>query len=532
MDAPSTNNGLVTVTMAENARCLAAVDARAAAQGLFAGQSLTDALALWPHARIVEAEPEEDARALTRLADWCLRFSPAVAVDAPEGLLIDIDGCAHLWGGEATMAQMLRQRLAEQNIPSRIAIADTFAAAWALARYGKDETLLPREGEKVAAKRPDEGVVLRIECDAALHSEPRPLIRVLTPATSPPRGGEVTLRERLAPLPVEALRLEGDVAANLRRLGLKTVGQVLKLPRPALRKRFGAGLLLQIARALGEEEGAIEFRTPPTPWIERAVFAEPISAPEDLARVVTDLSARLCARLDEFGQGARRFQAVFHRVDGEAVRRSVRASLPLREAKRLSALFAGKLETVDPGFGVESVTLAAARTQALARAQTDFDSANPQAAAADLAPLIDRLVNRFGMDRVWRPALQESHVPERAVVSIAPLAAPTKRRWSEDQPRPVRLFQRPQPIEALAVAPDDPPSIFHWQGRVHRVRNAEGPERIGAEWWRKAWADNAIDRVRDYYCVEDETGARFWLFRTGLYGQERPTRWWLHGLFA
>jgi len=472
--------------MTENARCLAAVDARAASEGLFVGQSLTDALALWPHARIVEAEPEEDLRALTRLADWCLRFSPSVAVDAPDGIFIDIEGCAHLWGGEAPMAQMLRQRLAAQDLPARLAITDTFAAAWALARFGTDD------------------VTITVGDDA----------------------------KRLAQLPIEALRLEQDVAANLRRLGLKTIGQILALPRASLRKRFGAGLLLQIARALGEEEAAHEFRNPPTPWIERAVFAEPLSAPDDLARVVADLSARLCARLDEFGQGARRFEAVFHRVDGEAVRRSVRTALPLREVKRLSALFAAKLESVDPGFGVEVVTLSAARTQALVRAQTDFDCANPQAAAADLAPLIDRLVNRFGADRVWRPSLQESHVPERAVKRIAPLAAPTGRRWSDDQPRPVRLFRKPQPIEALAVAPDDPPFIFHWHGRAHRVRNAEGPERIGAEWWRKPWADNAVDRVRDYYCVEDEAGARFWLFRTGLYGEERPVRWWLHGLFA
>ncbi len=461
---------------------------------------MTDALALRPQVKIVEAELEEDERALTRLADWCLRFSPAVAVDAPDGIFIDIEGCSHLWGGEDAMARGMLQRLASQNIPARIAIADTFGAAWALARYGgRDIVVCGRAG--------------------------------IFPS---PLGEEksATLREALTPLPVAALRIDEAVAGQLRHLGLKTIGHLTSMPRTALRKRFGAGLLLQLARALGEEEGALTFRKTPTPWIDRVVFAEPISTPEDMVRVITDLAESLCARLDEYGVGARRFDAAFHRCDGETSHRHVRAALPLREVKRLAALFAPKLESVDPGFGIEIVTLTALRAEPLSHAQSDLDCANPQAAAADLAPFIDRLINRFGAERVWRPALQESHVPERAVTRVAPLASPTQRTWVSDKPRPVRLFTRPQPIEAMAVAPDDPPFMFRWQGRMHRIRNAEGPERIAAEWWRKPWSENEIDRVRDYYQVEDETGVRFWLFRTGLYGAERRTRWWMHGLFA
>lgn len=448
---------------------------------------MTDALALWPQVRLVEAQLEEDAQALARLADWCLRFSPAIAVDAPDGVLLDIQGCAHLWGGEEAMACMLVRRLREDKIPARIGVADTFGVAWALARYGGAEICIAPSGEEIS---------------------------------------------RLAPLPVAALALAPEAAAQLRRLGLKTIDQVMALPRASLRKRFGVGMILQLARALGEEEPALTFRLPPTPWIERAVFAEPISAPESMARVVFDLAERLCARLDERGQGARRFEAVFHRVDHEAAACDVRAALPLREPKRLVALFAPKLELIDPGFGVEIVTLRALRVQRLAHAQTDLEGANQLANAAELAPFVDRLINRFGADRVWRATVQESYVPERAVARVAPLSPPAKREWAPNQPRPVRLFKRPQPIEAMAVAPDDPPFMFRWRKRLHRVRNAEGPERIAAEWWRKPWAENEIDRVRDYYCVEDESGARFWVFRTGLYGGERAARWWLHGLFA
>jgi protein ImuB len=447
---------------------------------------MTDALALCPHVKIIEAEPEEDARALTRLADWCQRFSPAIAIDAPDGLFIDIDGCAHLWGGEEALARAIQNHLAIQDIPARIAIADTFKAASAMARYGEDDVTI------------------------AAHDDAR----------------------RLASLPVAALRIEEAVADQLRHLGLKTIGHLTAMPRAALRKRFGANLLLQLARALDEAEEALIFRTPPTSWVESVVFAEPISTPEALARIIHDLAGRLCVKLDEYGLGARRFDAKFNRCDGEALRTSVRAALPMRNVKRLVALFTPKLESIDPGFGVEVVTLTALRVQSLTHAQASLDRANPHAVAVDLAPFVDRLVNRFGAERVWRAALQESHAPERAVTRIAPLAAPTKHVWASNQPRPVRLFARPQPVEALAVAPDDPPFMFRWHSRTHHIRNAEGPERIAAEWWRKPWADNAIDRVRDYYQVEDETGARFWLFRIGLYGADRPTRWWLHGLFA
>ena len=469
----------------DNARRLATIDDLAASLGARPGQTVADALALCPLLTIVDAEPEVDARALEALADWCTRFSPAVAVDAPDGLFLDIDGCAHLWGGEADLAAALLERLGAQNIPARLAIADTFGAAWALARYS--------------------------ECEVAIAE-----------------GDE---RARLSAFPVAALRVGTEISASLSRLGLKTIGDLETLPRGALHKRFGAALLWRRDCAYGAEEEALRFRYPSAPWSERAVFAEPISAPDSLARVLSDLAAALCARLDEEGYGARRFEAVYHRVDGGAARRVVETALPVRDVKRLAKLFAPKLETLDPGFGIEIVTLQANSIAPLKPEQTDVEHVSASARAIDLAPLIDRLRNTFGEDRVWRMAVQESHVPERATIPIEPLAAPTGRAWDPDKPRPIRLFRHPQPIDVTALIPDDPPILFRWRGQIHRIRRAEGPERIGAEWWRKPWAENEIDRVRDYYCVEDEAGARFWVFRTGLYGGARPTRWFLHGLF-
>ena len=469
----------------DGARRLTAVDAAAAAHGVRPGQTAADATALFSALRIVAAEPDEDRRALTRIADWCVRFSPSVAVDAPDGLFLDIAGCAHLWDGEAALMDTLLHRLESQGLPARAAVAPTFAAAWAMARHGA-------------------------RADRIIASD---------------------VRKPLSPLPIAALRLVGDIEAKLARLGLKSIGHLLELPRGPLRKRFDPALLLQLDRALGQESEAIVFRQAPTQWIERRVFRDGLMTTEQFTHALGELAEKLCARLHERGVGARAFAAAFHRTDGEAARRAVRLALPLRDAKRLTGLFAPKLETLDPGFGVEVLTLCADAVAPLDAAQTDFTADNDEV-GADLAPLIDRLSNRFGEDRLWRAQPVESHLPERASAAAGPLSAPSWPATHATRPRPIRLFPRPEPIETIAALPDEPPRSFRWRGRTHAVARAEGPERIAAEWWRQPWAETSPSRVRDYYRVEDADGGRFWLFRAGLYDGEAPPRWWMHGLFA
>jgi len=479
-------------------RRLAAVDEAAAALGLYPGQKATDAAALAPDLATADAEPEADAAALTALADWCVRFSPAVALDPPDGLFLDITGVDHLWGGEAAMLGDLRQRLAWNGLPVRAAVADTPGAAWALAHFTETGTIAP-----------------------------------------PGKAWSL-----LARLPVQALRLSPPTAAQIARLGLVTVERLARLPRDQLTRRFGREVVLRLDQALGRAEEALAFRRPPTPWFARLAFAEPISAPEDLARASLDVAAQLCARLDAEGQGARRFELAFHRLDGKAQRLGVGLSLPGREAARIARLFAPMLDTVDPGFGLEAVTLAASEVEPLSARQQRLDAGREIAPEEGLAPLADRLANRLGEDRVWRAEPFPSHIPERAVErrpalspsSPSPPAASDagSGRWDPDRPRPVRLFRRPEPIEdVLAPVPDDPPRRFRWRGQMHRVLRAEGPERLAEEWWRLADFDDAeTGHVRDYYRVEDEAGARFWIFRAGLYNAETPAKWWLHGLFG
>ncbi|MEO8813500.1 MAG: DNA polymerase Y family protein, partial [Caulobacteraceae bacterium] len=262
-------------------------------------------------------------------------------------------------------------------------------------------------------------------------------------------------------------------------------------------------------------------------WLARLAFAEAVSAPEDLARVTTDICRILCARLEDEGMGAQRFELCFHRVDGAAPRLAVGLALPGREAAAVARLFAPRLETVDPGFGIEVVTLAAMAVEPLSRRQRRLDDAGETAPEDGIAPLVDRLTNRLGEGAVWRADAFPSHAPERAVARRAPLSPACANGWSPEAPRPLRLFRRPEPIEAMAPVPDDPPVFFRWRGVAHRVRRAEGPERLAAEWWRKGAAPS-----RDYYRVEDEAGARFWLFRAGLYDAETPPKWWMHGLFG
>ena len=480
---------LALIETVRQVRRLSAVSPEAAKLGLYVGQKATDAMALVPELTTAEAEPEADALALTQLVDWCVRFSPAVAADRPDGLFLDISGVAHLFGGEAELMDDFRDRLAANGLPFRLVIADTPGAAWALAHFGRDGTIAP-----------------------------------------PNSQGEL-----MKSLPPAALRLDPEAAAQIERLGLRRVGQLMEIPRAPLGRRFGAATLERLDQALGRSAEALAFRRPPTPWIARLAFFEPISAPEDMARVTEDVTAKLCARLEAEGQGGRRFEVAFHRVDGKALSLAVGLSLAGRDARRIARLFQPKLETVDPGFGVESVTIAAYAVEPVGGRQTRIDAGLDAAVEDGLAPLVDRLANRLGPCAIWRATPVESHVPELAVSREPALGAPPSeaRPWDREAPRPVRLFRRPEPLEGvIALTPDDPPTQFRWRGRLHRIRRAEGPERVGEEWWKADIADVSVGHVRDYYRVEDAEGGRFWLFRAGLYRDGEPARWWLHGLFA
>ncbi len=482
---------LVTVTGDRGRRIVTGVDDAAAAAGLFPGMPLADARALEPGMQAVPADPEADSRALRDLACWCGRYTPWAAPHGGDGILLDITGCAHLFGGEADLARDLSARLGRLGFLSRLAVADTAGAAWAIARVGSGHGW--RGGALEAA--------------------------VITPGRS---------REAIAPLPVAGLRLDAATVAALERAGLSRIGDVQALPRGPLATRFGRRLLQRLDQASGAEAEAISPLKPVARYRARLAFAEPIGRTEDVEAALDRLLGLLCRDLEQAGLGVRRAELTLYRVDGAVARRSIGTSVPMRQPAGLFRLFRDRLEGLDAGFGIEVAVLSADAVEPMAPSQPALDQAAAERGGRALAELADRLALRLGQGAVFRPAVRESHWPDRAVARQAAVAAPSAETWPADTPRPLRLLAQPQPIEAMAPVPDDPPILFRWQGRHHRVARADGPERIAHEWWQDAPRRPA----RDYYHVEDADGRRFWLYRDGPYDPERPCRWYLHGLFA
>lgn len=467
-----------TVETHQGQRRIVACCTRAQAAGVASGQALAQARAICPTLAVVEADPAADHAGLQRMAIWCERYTPLAAANKPDGLWLDITGCTHLTDGEEALAATLVQRLA----PARIAIAGTPGAAWALAR---------------AATRPS--------------------VQVLKP------GDE---RAALSALPVALLRLDARVVAGLRRVGLRSIGELARQPRADLTARFGATPGLRLDQAYGTAAEAIAWPRPPVPWSEFCGFVEPIGTQDDLSRALVMLAGRLCARLEAGGLGGLQFSACFHCVDARRPEIAIGFARPARDPARVAQLLATKLETVDPGFGVEAVILVAGTVAPLTLGQTEMGKRTPQ--SESLVAVVDDLSNRLEPDRLSRPAPQASHIPERAAIKAPPLSAIAV--WLHPPgERPLRLLRPPEPIEATAPVPDDPPVLFRWRGALHRVRAASGPERIAAEWWRRSPEPY---RFRDYYRVEDTLGARFWLFRTGLPDALQPPGWFLHGLFG
>ena len=460
------------------------------------GQSHADARAIAPDLISASAEPDEEVRAMEALAQWFERFSPAVALDGSDGLYLDMTGAAHLFGGEEALLTEILARLKAADIPAQVALADTPGAAWALAHYARKQTCLA------------------------------------------PAGGA---RDAIADLQVEALRLDEATVRLLARFGLQRIGDLYSLPRAGLARRFrsdeGLALVRRLDQALGVEAEPLKPQRPPPDWRAWQVFAEPLLDIDGVAHVLPPLAEALARQLERDGQGARRLALDAFRTDGRVVRLAAGLSAPSRNPAHLLRLLKEKgLEHLDLGFGADALMLTALTAEPLTASQGELEG-DVRLAAADtaLAGLIDRLQARLGEEAVRRPQPVESHLPERSERWLpAGPRAPPAAAADPGRPRPLLLFDPPEPVEAIAELPDSAPSRFVWRRAAHRVTKAEGPERLSLEWWRPTGAQGP-HRTRDYYAVEDEAGRRFWLFRDGLYDREdldKLPNWWLHGVFA
>ena len=480
--APSDEGPLILSGRVGSRRVVTAACEGALALGLTPGMPVSKAQAMVPDLQVLQADPEADMASLERLALWLMqRIAPIVAVDPPDGVVIDATGTAHLHGGEEAMLDAILGRLTLSGITARLAMADTWGAAHAIARHAGPLTIIPDGAARAA----------------------------------------------LAPLPMAALRLSPATVRGLQDMGFQTIGDLMAVPRAPLTRRFGPEVTRRIDQALGTSGEPIDPLRPADLATTRRAFAEPIGAAETIARYIGKLTRDLCRQLEARGLGARRLDLICWRVDSAAQPVRVGLAAPQRDPARLTRLLTDKIPTIDPGFGIEIMTLTATLAEPLAPRQA---TSLLEPAAPDVTGLIDVLSNRVGARAVFRMAPVASEVPERAVSRVAPLTEITE-SWPDHWPRPSRLLPRPELIETMALLPDHPPHWIAWRGIRHRVRSADGPERIFGEWWKREAETRA---VRDYFRIEDDTGRRFWIFRQGD-GEDRATGshdWFLHGVFG
>ena len=512
------------------------VNGAAAAIGLGPGLRAADVAAATPYLRTAYADPAYESASLKRLAAWCRRWSPLTRPDGTDGIALDVTGCTHLFGGEEVLLATIREALARQKLTARLACAPCHGAAHALARFsGAACTVVAKQD----------------------------------------------LAARVAVLPIAALGLEPRTATALYRLGLKTVGQLARMPRPALKKRFGKGRThhdprddtweVFAARLAGAPSDVLtrldgihaRIDTPLDP--DRPVPASRIASglPEPIFDTETVLNnahlmiARLMAVLEARGEGVRTLLVEAFRTDGGRSATRLHLARATRDARHLTRLLAERLEDWRAEYGFDALAVEATHVEAMEPGQADgfADETGP-----DAAGLIDRLSVRLGAEAVTCPVPRESHKPERAEIWVPALsryARQSQRERSERAqgrkaqdvgslqkkgpdatgwiapsacPRPERLFEPPEEVGVLYALPEGPPARFTWRAKVHTVARVAGPERIAPEWWR----ERSQTRARDYYRAEDEDGARFWLYAEGFAGDERgdTPRWFLHGLFS
>lgn len=472
------------MTRTGNALRLSAVDAGAQALGLTAGMTLADARARCPSLAVRPADPEADARELDRLVRRMARFTPTVSADPPDGIVLDVTGCAHLFGGEGELARLAA---AAAGHTARHAFAANASAARALARHGASDA-----------------------------------------------GGEDVL-----PLPVAALELDEDALGALRRAGLRSIGDLARRPMRTLAARFGEETVTRLRQILGEVPSPLVPHRDPAPIRIGARFAEPLIRTDDALEVIEDLLAQAAREMEARKLGGRRFAVTLHRSDNARRSLTVETGQPVRDPEAVMRLLRERIETLtdplDPGFGFDAIDLAVLRTEPLASRQMALESRQEEATDG-LSALIDRLSVRLGAESVQRLMPCDRHLPERAQ-ALEPAMQARAGAWpavTDGMPRPLLLFDPPQPVEAIAGVPDGPPQRFRWEGRLHDVRLAEGPERVGPEWWRRrdGHLPGASGLTRDYYRVEDIDGRRYWLFRHGLFDEKPDPRWYLHGVFA
>jgi protein ImuB len=449
-------------------------------QGIHIGMALADARAIFPSLKFLDDKPEPSGKLLNAIAEWCIRYTPLVAVDPPDGLVLDATGCAHLWGSENEYLTVMYNRFKAMGYDLRIGMADTIGAAWAISRFGEKISVVESDQQKLA-------------------------MLYLSPA---------------------ALRIDQEIVERLYKLGLRDIDSFISMPRNALKRRFGEQLLKRLDQALGYEEEFILPVRAPLPFEERLPCLEPILTATGIQIALERLLETLCSRLMKEGKGLREASFKCFRVDGKIEQIEIGTNRASHNASHLFRLFELKLETIEPALGIELFILEAIKTEDALPVQEKLWSGTCGIDDIKFSELMDRIAGKIGAANIHRFLPDEHYWPERSFRLAVSLQEKPSTEWMIDRPRPVQVLSVPEHIEVTAPIPDYPPMLFRYKNKLHKIKKADGPERIEQEWWIRD------GEHRDYYAVEDEDGQRYWLFRSGHYTGDKRNQWFIHGFFA
>jgi protein ImuB len=448
--------------------------------GIERGMVLADARALISSLQVFDDNPKLPEKILHALAGWCIRYTNIVTVDPPEGLKLDVTGCAHLWGGEKNYIRDINLQLKNLGYDVRAVIADTVGAAWAIAHYGE-----------------------------------------VSPVIEPGEHRKALLR-----LPVSALRLKTELIERLQKLGLRQIKNIDGMPRSAMIRRFGPELMNRLAQAFGDDEEILHPVFPAAPYRERLPCLEPIVTSTGIEIALQRLLDAICMRLQKENKGIRKAVFTGYRIDGKIEKIEIGTHRATFNSKHLFKLFEIKISTIEPALGIDLFMLEALKTEKLSPRQEILWESVSGLLDIGFSELMDRLTNRFGPECIHRYVPAEHHWPERSFRNASSLLETAESSWKADRPRPLHLLSKPQPVEVTAPIPDYPPMLFRYQGQLHTIKKADGPERIEKEWWIEEGLH------RDYYAVEDDEGRRYWIFRSGHYSENMTPLWFIHGFFA
>lgn len=476
---PHLKNEAFVLAAPEHGRSVVkAANSLAVAEGISAGMVVADCKAILPKLKVLNYKDGLTEKLLHNIGLWCIRFSPVVSIDAPDSLIIEVTGCSHLWSGEEKYLQNIIERLQNFGYTAKGTIASYIGTAWAVAHFGNTAVISKKN---------------------IIHE--------------------------LSPLPPEALRLQPEELERLDQLGIHQIQLLLNIPRSALQRRFGASLFKRINQALGKEAEFIQPLIPPEPYTERLPALEPICTATGIEIALKKLLEQLCCRLQKEGLGLRRCRFITYRTDAHEQQLEIGTTQASCNQKHLFKLFEEKLLTLEPGLGIELFVLEAPEVEKTSSIQESLWNYGENKSSTEIAELVDRIAGRVGIQNIHRYLPAEHYWPEFSFVDTQDLKQKSQTSWRTDLPRPLQLLPQPELIQVTAPIPDYPPMLFRYKGRLHEIVNAEGPERIEQEWWQQQGL------YRDYYCVEDEEGKRFWLFRSGDYRQQK-TQWFIHGFFA